>query len=99
MTETEQPDSRAIPSETGPETRAASPASASISRQGETPPPEAGPAKDDRPPPSKGGPKPEERPADDPDAPLNIPWKRVVLFLILAWAFFRFSWLIFEAAG
>jgi hypothetical protein len=35
----------------------------------------------------------------DPDAPLDIPWKGVVIFLVVAWAFFRFSWLIFEIAG
>lgn len=36
---------------------------------------------------------------DDPDAPLDIPWGKVVIFLIIAWAIFRFSWLIVTAGG
>lgn len=36
---------------------------------------------------------------DDPDAPLDIPWGKVVVYLIIAWAVFRFVWLIFEVGG
>lgn len=37
--------------------------------------------------------------AVDPDAPLDIPWGKVVLYLVIAWAVFRFAWLIFESGG
>ena len=35
----------------------------------------------------------------DPDAPMELPWKRGALFLVVAWAIFRFSWLIFKTGG
>jgi hypothetical protein len=38
-------------------------------------------------------------PPDDSDAPLDIPWGKVVVYLIIAWAIFRFAWLIFEIGG
>ncbi|MFP4423326.1 MAG: hypothetical protein ACLFRG_22575 [Desulfococcaceae bacterium] len=37
--------------------------------------------------------------AVDADAPLDIPWGKVVLYLVVAWAVFRFAWLIFESGG
>lgn len=37
--------------------------------------------------------------AADADAPLDIPWGKVVLYLVVAWAVFRFAWLVFESGG
>jgi hypothetical protein len=49
--------------------------------------------------PSAPQPAEEAGTARDRDAPLEIPWKRGVLFLVAAWAIYRFSWLIFKTGG
>jgi hypothetical protein len=85
-----EPDSKSVPVSTE---------SPSVSRRQEARPTEPNPAQSDPPPTPERGPNGGEKPPDDPDAPLDIPWKGVVIFLVLAWAFFRFSWLVFKAGG
>ncbi len=97
MTTPETSSTRPSESETGPKTESmASPPSAAREKKASL---SGGDAREN----PSGNPTKAAGPAkpapDDPDAPLDIPWKGVIIFLVLAWAFFRFSWLIFEIAG